>query len=173
MISLYEPKFSYCDLDLEDRNPFFTHDTLAYNGVLPYWVWLQMVQRCIRYLTLTETLSLAVTLTLNTAIQYFHWTLLCLWWSTIKSVWLQKTHWFRTNKRYSRNRRILINKALSVTLTLRIESHYFAEHSGSWWCTTIPRLVTKGCIHSAEWEQICVTSLTSLNPEDTTVLSLL
>ena len=23
MISLYEPKFSYCDLDLEDNNPFF------------------------------------------------------------------------------------------------------------------------------------------------------
>ena len=42
MISLYEPKFSYCDLDLEDSNPVFTHDTLAYNGVSPYWVWLQM-----------------------------------------------------------------------------------------------------------------------------------
>ena len=27
--------------------------------------------------------------------------------------------------------------------------------------------------HSAEWEQICVTSVTSLTPEDTTVLSLL
>ena len=32
MISLYEPKLSYCDLDLEDRNPFFTHDTLAFNA---------------------------------------------------------------------------------------------------------------------------------------------
>ena len=48
-IWLYEPKFSYCDLDLEDRNPFFAYDTLAYNVVSPYWVWLQMVQRCIRY----------------------------------------------------------------------------------------------------------------------------
>ena len=47
--SLYEPKFSYCDLDLEDRNTFFAYDTLAYNDVSPYWVWLQMVQRCIRY----------------------------------------------------------------------------------------------------------------------------
>ena len=44
-----EPKFSYCDLDLEDRNPFFAHDALAYNDVSPYWGWLQMVQRCIRY----------------------------------------------------------------------------------------------------------------------------
>ena len=30
--------FSYCDLDLEDRNPFFAYDTLAYNDVSPYWV---------------------------------------------------------------------------------------------------------------------------------------
>ena len=29
MISLCEPKFSYCDLDLEDRNPFFAYDALA------------------------------------------------------------------------------------------------------------------------------------------------
>ena len=41
VISLYEPKLSYCDLDLEDSNPFFVHDTLAYNDVSPYWVWLQ------------------------------------------------------------------------------------------------------------------------------------
>ena len=49
MISLYEPKLSYCDLDLEDGNPFFAHDTLAYNDVSPYWVWLQKVQRFTRY----------------------------------------------------------------------------------------------------------------------------
>ena len=54
---MYEPKFSYCDLDLEDRNPFFAYDALAYNDVSPYWVWLQMVQRCIR-LALTETFNL-------------------------------------------------------------------------------------------------------------------
>ena len=34
-ISLSEPKFSYSDLDLEDSNPFFTYDTLAYNDVSP------------------------------------------------------------------------------------------------------------------------------------------
>ena len=48
-IWLYEPKSSYCDLDLEDRNPFFAHDALAYNDISPYWICLQMVQRCIRY----------------------------------------------------------------------------------------------------------------------------
>ena len=48
-IWLYEPKFSYCDLDVENRNPFFAYDALAYNDVSPYWVWLQMVQRDIRY----------------------------------------------------------------------------------------------------------------------------
>ena len=31
MISLNEPKLSYCDLDLEERTPFFAHDTLAYS----------------------------------------------------------------------------------------------------------------------------------------------
>ena len=49
MISLYEPKLSYCDLDLEDSNPFFAPDTLAYNDVSPYWVWLQKVQQVIEY----------------------------------------------------------------------------------------------------------------------------
>jgi len=38
MILLYKPKLSYCDLDLEDSNPFLAHDTLAYNDVSPYWV---------------------------------------------------------------------------------------------------------------------------------------
>ena len=62
-ICLYELKFSYGDLDLKDRNPFFAYDALAYNDVSPYLVWLQMVQRCIRIkisfkLTLTETFSL-------------------------------------------------------------------------------------------------------------------
>ena len=46
-IWLYEPKSSYCDLELEDKNPFFAYDALAYNDVSPYWVCLQMVQRCI------------------------------------------------------------------------------------------------------------------------------
>ena len=59
MILLYEPKFSYCDLDLEDSNPFFAHDTLAYNDVSPYWVWLQIVERFISSkLKLTETFNL-------------------------------------------------------------------------------------------------------------------
>ena len=43
MISLHEPKLSYCDLDLEDSNPFFAHDTLVYNYVSTCWVWLQKV----------------------------------------------------------------------------------------------------------------------------------
>ena len=44
MILLNELKLSYCDLDLEDSNPFFAHDTQVYNDVSPYWVWLQKVQ---------------------------------------------------------------------------------------------------------------------------------
>ena len=34
--------------------------------------------------TLPKCLTFAVTLTFNRAIQYFHWTLLCLLWSTLK-----------------------------------------------------------------------------------------
>ena len=56
---MYELKFSYCDVDLEDRNPFFAYDSLAYNDVTSYWVWLQLVQQCISSkLTLTETFNL-------------------------------------------------------------------------------------------------------------------
>ena len=47
--------------------------------------------------------------------------------------------WFRNNKRY------IVDTVVTVTLTLKIESHFFAQHSGSWWCTTIPCLVTKDC----------------------------
>ena len=38
-IWLYEPKSSYCDLDLEDGNPFFAYDALAYNDVSPGFVY--------------------------------------------------------------------------------------------------------------------------------------
>ena len=63
---MYEPKFSYCDLDLEDRNPFFSYDAMVYNDVSPYWVWLQMVQRCISSkLTLTETFNLGCNIDLE------------------------------------------------------------------------------------------------------------
>ena len=59
LISFYAPKFSYCDLDLQDRNPFFAYDTLAYNDVLQYWVWLQIsvsaMHNIASKLTLTET----------------------------------------------------------------------------------------------------------------------
>ena len=56
---MYEPKFSYCDLDLEDRNQFFAYEALAYNDVSPHWVLLQMVQRRISSkLILTETFNL-------------------------------------------------------------------------------------------------------------------
>ena len=34
----------HCDLDLEDRNPTFTHDTPGYDDALSYQVWLHTVQ---------------------------------------------------------------------------------------------------------------------------------
>ena len=39
MILLCEPKVIFCDLDLENINPFLAHGTLAFNDVSPYWVW--------------------------------------------------------------------------------------------------------------------------------------
>ena len=76
----------------------FTQDTVAYNDVSQYWVWLQKVQRF-------KCLTLAVTLTLNTAIQYFQRTIcfvFCFFVFVVlffaygdlssNRVWLQKTH---------------------------------------------------------------------------------
>ena len=49
MISLCEPKLGYCDLDLEDSNPFFTHDTgLQWCITILGLVTLHLVQRLIR-----------------------------------------------------------------------------------------------------------------------------
>ena len=36
-------------LTLNIETHFSEHDALAYNDFSPYWVWLQMVQRFIRY----------------------------------------------------------------------------------------------------------------------------
>ena len=58
---MYEPKFSYCDLDLDDRNPFFAYDVLAYNDVSPYWVLVtngSVIHKISSKLTLTETSNL-------------------------------------------------------------------------------------------------------------------
>ena len=35
----------HCDLDLEDRIPFFSHDIPAHGGVPQYQVWLQKVAK--------------------------------------------------------------------------------------------------------------------------------
>ena len=37
------------DLHIQDSNLLFLHDTPAYDDVLPYWVWLQMIQQFRRY----------------------------------------------------------------------------------------------------------------------------
>ena len=124
MISLYEPQLSYCDPDLEDSNPVFTHDTLAYNGVSvsPYWVWLHMgysdfdledcnpvwlqkVQQFIKTpskLTLIEMFNLGCDIDLEHSNPIFSLTLLSYDDLPSNWIWLEKPHWFRTNKRYSR-----------------------------------------------------------------------
>ena len=105
MISLCEPRLNYCDLDLEDSNPFFAHDTLAYNDT---GFGYKKVQRFMSpKLTLIQTFNLGCDIDLEHSNPVFS---LDIDYDGMPSnlVWLQKTHWFRTNKRYSRNRDILI-----------------------------------------------------------------
>ena len=40
----------HCDLELEDKEPIFLHNTLAQVDASPYQVWLQKVQQLRRYL---------------------------------------------------------------------------------------------------------------------------
>ena len=178
---MYEPKFSYCDLDLEDRNPFFTHDTLAYNDASPLILGLvtngSAMHKTSSKLTLTKTFNLVCDIELEHRNPTFSLdtSLLMMMYTQIE-FGCKKTHWFRTNKRYSRNRHILIIQAHTVTLTLTIESLLFFSqdipvHGGApQYHVWLQKVAYK---HSAEWEQICVTSVTSITPEDTTVLSLL
>jgi len=131
-------------------------------------------------LTLTETFNLGCDIELEHSNPLVTSLLMKIYTQT-EFQWLQKTHWFRTNKRYSRNCHILIIQAHTVTLTLKIKSLFFiffpfffffriTAHGGaSQYHVWSQKVANK---HSAEWEQICVTSVTSLTPEDTTVLSL-
>ena len=66
---------THCVLDLEDSKPIFSQDTLAYNDASSYQGWLQKVQTFRRYCLAKHSLTFwtfAVTLTLNTAIQFSH-----------------------------------------------------------------------------------------------------
>ena len=79
----------------------FLHTTLTYNDVSPYRIWLQKVQRFRRYRTNVNlrclTLALMLTDTFLPMIIYHQIEFVC-----------KKTYWFRTNKIYNTNRRILI-----------------------------------------------------------------
>ena len=46
----------------------------------------------------------------------------------------------------SRNSHTLIINKLTVTLTLKLAYQSFTRHFSSWWCITIPSLVTKGSV---------------------------
>ena len=155
-------------------NPFFAYDILAYNDVSPYWVWLQMVQQCISSkLTLTETFDLGSNIDLKHSNPSLDTSLLMMIYpqtefgckrltglELIKDIvetvifWLYKpTLWpwpSRWNPIFSND----------------IPAHGGAPQYQVW----LQKVVYK---HSAKWEQICVMSITSLTPEDTTVLSLL
>ena len=62
----------HCDLELEDKEPIFLHNTLAQVDASPYQVWLQKVQQLRRYGPdehLLEFLPFPVILTLTTTEQ--------------------------------------------------------------------------------------------------------
>ena len=70
------------DLDLEDSKPIVLEDSLAHADARPYQVWQYKVQHFRRQHLDKQSLTFcnfAVTLTLNTAIQFLHKTL----WLTI------------------------------------------------------------------------------------------
>ena len=172
MISLYEPKLNYYDLDLEDRNPFFAHDTLAYNDVLPYWIWLQMVQRFISSkLTLTETFNLD--LEHSNPIFSLDTSLLMMIYHQIE-FGCKRLIGLELIKDIVQTTIFQLYKPILWPWPWRenpiflhdIPSHHGAPQSQVW----LQKVAYK---HSAKWEQICVTSITSLTPEDTPVLSLL
>ena len=77
-------------------------------------------------LTLTETFNIGCDIDLEHSNPTFSLdtSLLMMIYTQIK-FGCKKTHWFRTNKRYSRNCHILIIYAHTVTLTLKIESFFF------------------------------------------------
>ena len=56
-------------------------------------------------------------------------------------IWLQKDQQFR---RHGRNSHIWLNEPSLWPWTWRQQTNLFAWHSGSWWCITIPSLVTEG-----------------------------
>ena len=61
MISSYEPKLSYCDLDLEDSNPFFAHGTLILGLVTKG----SAIHKISSNLTLIETANLGCVIDLE------------------------------------------------------------------------------------------------------------
>ena len=165
---LYELKFSYCDLDLEDRNPFFTYGALAYNDVSPYWICLQMVQRCISSkLTLTETFNLGCDIDLEHSTPTFSLDtslLMVIYTQTefgckrlaglelIKDIVETVIFWLYKSKMWPwpwRQNPIFLHD---------IPAHGCAPQYQVW----LHKVANK---HSAEWGQICVKSVTSLTPE--------
>ena len=131
----------HCALYLEVSTLIFLHDIPSHDDASSYQVSLQKVQRFRRYPQDKHSLTfwtLAVTLTLNTGIQFSHKTL----WLTMmyhqtklgcqrisSSEILQKSH-------------ILFTLTLTVTLTLKLAHQFLQRHSSSWWCTTIPTFIT-------------------------------
>ena len=146
-------KSSHCDLDLEDTNVIFSRETPNQYVTSSYQVRFHWkIQRSRRYPSgkyRLQSLTFTLTLTLATAIQEFHDTLRFM---TIK---MDQQTKFSVQKNSSSEIAIetalfrsFIRWALSVawtlTLTLTIAPNCFTRHSSSWWCTAVPRLVTKG-----------------------------
>ena len=98
-----------------------------------------------------KCLTLAVTLILNTAIQYFHWTLFCLWWTYHQSEFGCKRLISLEVMKDTAESCILIICDCNLENNILI---FFIWHSGSWWCTTMPNLVMKGwAIQKISFEQ--------------------
>ena len=143
-----QPKLSYFDnasscydLDLEVSTQIFQQDTQAHDNASSHQVWSQKVQRFGRYRQDKHSITIwtfAVTLTLNTAIQYSHQT----FW--LKMMYHQtKFGWKGISSSEDTVETQILVKCKPSLWPWSQHTNLSAWPSRSWCCTTIPSLVTK------------------------------
>ena len=155
-ILLYKPKLSYCDLALKIATHFlYIYFCTWHSGVtiLDLVTKGLMIQKILK-LTLIEMFNHGCdidTALQCTALQYFHWTLFLL-------IMIYHQIEFGCKRLIS----LELIKDIVETIIYYTSScsdlvcedriplffffFFFGWHSGSWWCTTIPSLVKKGCL---------------------------
>ena len=133
-----------CDLDFEDSNN--NKKSARHSGswcciTIPNLVTkCSVIQKISSRQTVTDILNLRCDLDLKRSNPISPQGTLVYDAMLSNQVWLQTGQQFR---RHNRNSHILTIEALTVTLTLKQWTNFFARHSGLWFCITTPGLVKK------------------------------